>query len=341
MRHHPPHLTTARVVAPLLLSLALLALFAQGCSRQTTSDPGTLEPGSGAGSLLGADPSPGQRLDGSRIGSVSHMPLAVGNTWDYTVHTRTQLITDGVPGEITLTESPWRSQITEERTIEGTDYFMQAEYDPNSLANWVSRYALREDRSGLYNKDLITLPTPARVVSEAEDAFVKDVQSAVARAAATSPHRAAFEAAAVRLGARVAAMRQPGGMIGRFPRRPGPGAPRGFNGGGPRPDEITMLSYPLHMGSSWIVRDDPRFERLVIAREHTTVPAGQFIAWVLRASSELYGPNDRVHLWYARQGLIKLTIHADVNVVDDTGNIIGRAIVDVTQDLSGLTLETP
>jgi len=107
--------------------------------------------------------------------------------------------------------------------------------------------------------------------------------------------------------------------------------------GDPLPGESSALVYPMFVGSRWVVRDSPRYTRLVEGRGRTTVPAGTFEAWNLRGRSEFESPGDVVHFYYAREGLIRVTLHADLDVVD-TGNIVvGRVIMDMDQSLTAFT----
>ena len=92
------------------------------------------------------------------------------------------------------------------------------------------------------------------------------------------------------------------------------------------------------MGAHWSVREDPLFTRRVVARERLRLPAGAFPAWVLRGDSEFFGPADRVHMWYARQGLVRVTVHVEADAVDEAGDIVGRVVFDADRQLTALTL---
>jgi len=101
---------------------------------------------------------------------------------------------------------------------------------------------------------------------------------------------------------------------------------------------LTMLSYPLRPGASWIVRDSPRFVRTVVGLDMIHVPLGSFPAWALRGDSELFGPNDRVGFWYSRLGLLRIRYHVEADAVDNTGAVIGRVATDSDQSLTGIHL---
>jgi len=345
MRHHVTVPNASRVVTAGLL---LAALLAAGCSSQrTASDRDSSPPGSSAGTLLG--PSLGSvALDPLRDARLLHMPLAVGNRWDYVVRLRTRLISDGSPDVIEETESPWTSEIVGAQTLNEHEYFLEADYDPRVVVRPPLPYfALRQDRTGLYNLDLYYLSTGSAAAPANDPGWAARFAPALTRAAARSSHPAAFAEAAKRLAGRLAIMSMPGRGLGLpgmprlpgLPRRGGDGGT--FSRGSPLPGEISLLVYPLFTGSKWIVRESPRFARAVENRENAHLPAGDFSAWVMRGSSELYGPHDVVHFWQASEGLVKLTLQAETQVTDDQGRPIGWMVFEMDQSLSALTLVPP
>ena len=146
MRHLVTWPNTTRVAAGLLL----VTLLAAGCSSQrTASDHDSSPPTSSAGTLLG--PAPGTLTqDPLRAMSQLQMPLAVGNRWDYVIHTRYRLIANGTSDVIEDVEYPWRSEIVDVQTFAEQEYFLQAEYDPRQVsAPPLPTFALRQDRSGI------------------------------------------------------------------------------------------------------------------------------------------------------------------------------------------------
>jgi hypothetical protein len=86
------------------------------------------------------------------------------------------------------------------------------------------------------------------------------------------------------------------------------------------------------------VRDEPRFARIVVGRDRINVPLGTFAAWKLRGTSELYGPEDRVHLWYSNLGLLRFRYHVEADAVDEVDHVIGRVVTDSDQSLTGIHL---
>jgi hypothetical protein len=141
--------------------------------------------------------------------------------------------------------------------------------------------------------------------------------------------RAAFERAAERVMERLASMRWNDSQL------------VGQGRGGPDPGELSVLRYPLSAGARWTVREMPRYGRVVLGRERVVVPAGAFVAWRLRGTSELFGPDDRVFYWYSSAGLVQMSFHFESDATDDAGNVIGRVIGDQDQVLTGLTLVDP
>jgi hypothetical protein len=89
------------------------------------------------------------------------------------------------------------------------------------------------------------------------------------------------------------------------------------------------------------VRESPLFARIVVAHQRLHVPAGTFNAWRIRQTSELFGPDDTVHLWYSRSGLLRIAFRGRMNATDDTGNIVGQVIIEQNQVLRTLQLADP
>ena len=144
-----------------------------------------------------------------------------------------------------------------------------------------------------------------------------------------SAQRAAFRRAAEQLLARLEATRHSASLSGA-PERAGPDL-----------GELSLLRYPLRVGARWVVRQSPRFARVVVARERVVLPAGVFTAWRLHGVSELYGPNDRVRFWYSAAGLLRVSVHYEMNATDDTGTVIGRLIGNEEQVLTAVQLYDP
>jgi hypothetical protein len=68
------------------------------------------------------------------------------------------------------------------------------------------------------------------------------------------------------------------------------------------------------------------------------LPLGTLPAWKLRGTSELFGPEDRVHFWYSRLGLLRIRFHVVGDATDNTGNVIGRVVTDSDQSLTEIHL---
>jgi len=300
------------------LLAALLGAVLVGCAPH---GPGASDPAAGgATSLLAPGPWTATYPPASWRGlGRSHMPLAVGNLWDYQVRHTTRIVSPGAPDGIGVTEYPWVIEVLGSLTIGTRDYLTVAEYDPRVVLIQIG-VPMREDATGLYQRDLIT--TKLRSDGSAPgDARVEAVARALGAARAGAPDDPAFTAAARRLEERVAILLD---------------AARGRTAtiAGPDVDEITLLRYPLRLGARWDVRTQPRFSRRVAGREVQRVPAGAFVTWRIEGSGELLGPADRVRLWYAREGLVRLMTHVETDMTDTGGNVIGRLVDDMDQVLT-------
>lgn len=329
----------ARLARPfaLLFVFTALTLAGAGCTHHGYRDPGTSSVDeSVAGRLLGSAPwgeSLRGHIDAARMGP-AFFPLAVGNHWDYAIRLRMTLVTDAGPQPPTDSQSPWAAEIVGTEHLGTRDYFLDLEQNP--FAAGAARevaplpFRMRQDRSGLFELDPPQLSAASLQGGDAGSTplaaeLSRDVERSVTGAAA----QAAFQRAALRLAGRIEWLRQAAFA--------GPGA----RGGGPDPGEITPLRYPLSVGAAWIVRDSPRFARVVEARERLELPAGRFAAWRMRTESELFGPTDRVHVWYSNAGLLRVRVQAESDATDDTGAIIGHLIIDSDQVLTHLRLVDP
>jgi hypothetical protein len=326
-------MTTRALAAARALTLcALLAL--AGCSHHATGTLPSDDSQAGASRLLG--PTEGDKPfdwpsgDGSAFGlqgqGPSQYPLAVSNRWDYSIRLRTTIIDDHGAQPPVVTEHPWVAEIIGTRDLGTRTYYIQAESDPRVAAAAPSlTFLLRGDRSGLYSTDAISTEGGSARAALNTAALLRQ---SVGQVLTDESQHPAFERAAIALATKLDAMRDD--MLAYQPRP-----------GGADPGETTQLRYPLHMSARWIVRDSPRFVRTVVGRERLRLPAGDFTAWKLRGTSELFGPGDRVHFWYARAGLVRLTLRAEVDVVDDANTVIGRMIVEQDQVLESLHLHQP
>ena len=302
--------TRAAILAHAALALLLAsALVAGGCSHQ---DRAAISAPDAASDLLAPSPDPG----GLQLGRLL-VPLAVGNRWDYRSRFQVTIVTDSgtQPGFDEVT--PLRDEITGTEQIGEHEYFLIQESNPASGENY-GVFRDREDHSGLFEHDPPSPPAGALAADEAA-AFARQLSDYVERTVTDEARRAAFQRAATVVAAKLAAVRRPAG--------------------GADPDEITFLRFPLFVGASWIVRDSPRFEREVTAHERVELPAGAFSSWSIRGTSELFGPEDRLQLWYGQEGLLRLRFHGVSEATDPSGNVIGLVVADMDQSLTAFHLE--
>jgi len=315
--------THARARLALLAVLVGAAL--AGCSPHGSGASDPTPGGSGATSLLAPGPWTSTFPPATWRGlGRSHMPLAVGNRWDYQVRHTTRIVSPGAPDGIGVADHPWVIEVVGPLTIGARDYFAVTEYDPRVVLVQLG-VPMREDATGLYERDVITTNLRSGG-STPPDARVEAVARALGAARAGAPDDPAFAAAARRLEERVAILLD--AARGRAATIAGPDA-----------DEITLLRYPLRFGARWEVRASPRFSRRVVGREVQRVPAGSFITWRIQGTGELLGPADRVRLWYAREGLVRLATHVETDMTDTGGNVIGRLIDDMDQVLTKVRAE--
>jgi len=314
-----PHARLAALMT--LVALAALAPALGGCKHGYTGDRSS----SIASQLLGAPaPSPGV---GRLLGRARSLyPLAVGNRWDYDIHTTTTVVTDQGAEPPVTDDSPLAAEIVATAHIGERDYFLQSESDPRIVGATVA-FPMRGDASGLFELD--RFPAPAGIAIDFAGggrgtSLAEELRAVVDRSSATAAHRAAFERAANALAVKLAAV----GALGFGARATG----------GPDPDEIAVLRYPVFVGAHWIVRDSPQFARTVVGRDRLEVPAGRFSAWRIRGTSDRFGPDDRVAFWYAAEGLIRIRVHAVGEAVDDQGNLVGKVLFDSDQVLTALHL---
>lgn len=323
-----------RTSLPCVLLLLVLATTSGGCSRRETRSADGPEPSSAASQVLGAGAIlQSQSAPSELLRRRLPYPLAVGNRWDYVIHMKYTTLPFEGPSTIFELQVPWTSEVLGMYQIGDREYFAVSEYNPMVAAPIPGpTVATRQDRSGLYDRQLF-IRGPASVLqdhaSPGPGADPTALQASLDEAFAGSPQRAAFERAALQLSERLATMRREalgGGNLGP---------------GGPDPDELSMLRYPLYRGARWIVRSSPRFARMVLGRESLQVPAGTFAAWKLRGTSELYGPKDRVHFWYASAGLIRIHLHSEAAALDEGGNVIGQVVGEWDQSLTQASLLGP
>jgi hypothetical protein len=287
-------------------------------------------PGSVAGTLLGADALDGAQSD-PILRNFSHQPLALGLRWIYTGRMRTRITVEGEPDVVTSETAPWVVEIPRMQTADGFEYYHVAEYDPRVVGLVAPQWALRADVTGVYQLDLLRKDTNGAAAPSSSEALAARFESSVQGAAANSQHGAAIESATASVAERALLL----GLTG-FPGHPGlpsPGEETGLQRGRARPGEATVLSYPLRRGSRWLLSEFPRFTRSVVGRERVRVPAGDFDTWVVRGNALLFGPNDRLTMWYAREGMVRFQAHLEGGVFSPSGEPLGVVIMDIDRAL--------
>ncbi len=315
-----------------LLGCTFFVLALSGCARHGSPESAALAGAGSASRLLGpAQDGPPLTLPLKDARSRLPYPLAVGNEWDYRVTTHVALVTAGGRQPPLNSEHALNVAIVGTAQIGEREYFIQSESDP-LLGAPPTVFPVRQDRSGLFERDALFSGGATGMTARAAappSATAAALRDYIREALGSASQQAAFQRAASTIAARFDALRHAGNVVaGPWP-------------GGPDAGEISMLRYPLHVGARWIVRDSPRFARAVMARERVQVPAGPFIAWRLRGTSELFGPADRVRFWYSRAGLLRISAHIEADATDDTGSVIGRLIMDQEQVLESFRLVNP
>jgi hypothetical protein len=241
------------------------------------------------------------------------VPLAIGNTWHYTITSSTQFATPRGPLPFEVITSPWVAQIQGTQQSGNHLYFTQVEFNPGIRGVIpANQFLVRQDASGFFELDTVhPLVTADESGSAAEPPTVP-----VPRSIRDPAERAAFDRAAREIAARMQAVR----------------FAFGWGGGGAEVGESSMLLYPLRVGATWAVLREPLFTRRVTALERLTTPAGAFTAWRLQLHGELFGPRDGAVAWYSASGLVRLSAHFE-GIAFNGGQAVGRVITDTDQVL--------
>jgi len=257
-------------------------------------------------------------------------PLEIGNHWAYGRTFSVQITpVGGDPQPAETIESSMDADLVGTEQRFGREYVVQVETVDEGGGSFESRYLYRQDKSGLYNAD--PEPTSAARVA-GRDA---NGAAAWARALDRAPQatRGAYRLALARLIEKQNAFRDVA-LHGRASMAARIGATSG-----PLAGEIALLRYPLSTSSTWHVREDPLVVYTVEGQEGVALPAGKFNTWRIRIDwPGVFGPNDRAHVWYGRDGLIQLIGHFEGEATDANGNPIGTVVSDQTQALSALSL---
>ena len=120
----------------------------------------------------------------------------------------------------------------------------------------------------------------------------------------------------------------------------GPGAGRDRRRGS-LDGEIVRLKYPLHSGTTWVIRNDPLFSSAVVGHEVLTVPAGRFPSYDISIDSDQIEAGEFVRLWFGRSGQLAFRFRLVALAVDSEGNPIGTIVDDHGEVLRDFTLVKP
>lgn len=252
-------------------------------------------------------------------------PLDIGNHWEYQNEFSYRLIpTGGPPGEPSVERWVLDVDVTGTEERFGREYKVQRESDGQG---YEANYLYRQDKSGLYNADPVTVQAGRMTRAVDPAAFV-----ARSLPNASESVRNAYRAALSRLMEKQSAIRQ-AALQGRLTPMSSVQA-----ADGPLAGEIAVLRYPLAPSKTWHVREDPLFVKTVESQEGLDLPAGSFNGWRIRIDSVFFGPDDRVHVWHGRDGLLQLEAHLEGVATDENGNVVGTIVSDELHQLSEVSL---
>ena len=266
-------------------------------------------------------------------------PLTIGNTWVYAGEITITI--DGGSPSVTPTREVYSLIGTEERF--GREYMLEKRFNIDEDGDTLSPlwFRQRQDRAGLYTADIAGSEPPlyeyrgarrpGAVVerwSERSGRIWREIETGT-EPGTREAYRKAWEDLCLKLSVIEAAT----GGAARFGSV--------FRGppGGVFPEEITRLKYPLHPSQHWTIRDDPFFAfSTVEAHEVLDLPPGRMNGYRIRIDSDLYGPNDRVHIWYGRDGYLGASARLELEVRDHAGNPIGLMVFEEQTFLESLDL---
>lgn len=243
-------------------------------------------------------------------------PLDLGNHWSF--HRVFTLGTAGSP-----TPTVRRSLIDHDLvcvdTLEGRKYVIDriTQIDstlagPITYFQWIRN---RQDPTGLYEADVEIGSAPAcagdvALAPPEETGWLADWRASATFAAADP---VAIERATTALERRLQLARQA----------------LSSGAGGLENGEITRLQYPMVVGRTWTIREDPHFTSTVEALEMLHLPVGDVQAYRVRVDAEGLGPNDRVLSWYSRSGLVGILVH--IEIPTGTGALIAEDVIDLEE----------
>jgi hypothetical protein len=330
---------------PVLAATLMLMITAGGCS-------GPLEPARGTFSSPALTVQDRNGLvapgvsSGRSQGAAGFYPLDLGNQWHYRQRFSIQILPDGAPPgpPIVIPSTIDRDLICVESRSNAryiVEHSHQIEYSPLGTRTFDTWVRYRQDKSGLYEADVTIgeIPVcegagPVAHASRQRSDPIDSEEAALRAALFAAPglkNREAYRAAWVETHRRLETARQALGSS-----RSSQGVPTASL----LPNEITRLRYPLHPGTSWVIREDPLFAAAVEGIDAVDLPAGRFSAYRVRIDLP-GGENDRVHFWFSRSGFLKLEFHGEGVATDDSGRIIGIVIDEETEELTGLKLAGP
>ena len=287
------------------VSILAATLFLSGCSGPLAPDRST--------SVL--------ERDAARAASSPRLfyPLDLGNHWRF--H---RVFTLGSGASAVVRRSSIDHDLVCVETIEGREYVIDrltqvdsTESGNNTYLQWVRN---RQDPTGLYEADIgigevpACAGTPEPTNPLADDmAIVETWRSGMA----ISMDAGSIDRAAEEMTRRLRLVRE---LLS--------GRPTGGAG-----NEITRLRYPMTVGRTWTVREDPFFSSTVEALEQLDIPDGKLPAYRVRTDSAFLGPNDRVLAWYSRSGMVGIFVHIEIPV--GTGILLAEDVIT----LEGITID--
>jgi hypothetical protein len=317
-----------RFLPALLVTLSVLLL--AGCGRQGFHPTAAVSPERDVAPSLAARSSPADPGTPTS-GRASFFPLEVGNHWHYAQLLAVNiLLNDSTQTGWIELRSAKDARLVRTQTIGQHEYVVEEDViRDEGEAEPITQYIFwRQDRTGLFEAE-VPGAAAARAAGAPRGATVTPlarVWSRLESGLGDPRSREAFRAARGGIEQKLALIE---GAL-RSPRQP--------LRGDPWVAELTRLHYPLHPNAQWDIRTDMFFAAQVEGKEALALPAGRFSGWRIRYSLELFGPRDRVHVWYGRDGYLSLVAYLEQEAIDYQGNRIGTAIVKVSERLDGIEL---